>query len=73
MREASYCALPPVRSPDMDLDLLGPPEGACWAARDDPGVTAGPSPGEPCSSLPSGLPPPRPSWHLTYLSRNNLG
>lgn len=45
---------PPVTSPDMDLDLLEPPGGACWAAREDPGVTAGLSQGEPHPYLPLG-------------------
>nr|XP_058932777.1 ubiquitin-like modifier-activating enzyme 7 isoform X2 [Kogia breviceps] len=30
--------------PSLEVDLLGPPGSACWAAREDPGVTAGPCP-----------------------------
>lgn len=47
---------PPPAVPPADLDLLGPPEGARWAAREDPPVTPGPSPGVP--PLPSPAPPP---------------
>lgn len=57
---------PPV--PSLEVDLLGPPGSACWAAREDPGVTAGPCPGVP-HSCPSPRPGPAwPSWHLTCLS-----
>lgn len=47
----------PPAVPASDLDLLGPPEGARWAAREDPRVTAGSRPGVPSLPFPSRPPP----------------